>query len=178
MGTAIPLRTDYSASELRVWAKRAADAGQARRLLSLAAVLDGMNREEAAQIGAMDRQTLRDWVHRFNSDGPAGLINGKAPGPRPKLSPEQKQELKRIVETPPDPIKHGIVRWRCVDLRGIIQERFGVDLDEVSIGRVLKELGFAHVSPRPQHPKQNPQAIADFKKTFPHGWRRQSPPGT
>jgi len=178
MGTAIPLRTDYSASELRLLAKRADEAGQARRLLSLAAVRDGMSREEAARIGAMDRQTLRDWVHRFNSIGPAGLINGKAPGPRPKLSPEQKQELKRIVETPPDPINDGIVRWRCVDLRRIIQERFGVDLDEVSIGRVLKELGFAHVSPRPQHPKQNSQAIEDFKKTFPQGWRRQSPIGT
>jgi transposase len=159
-------------------AKRAEDAGQVRRLLSLAGALDGMSREQAAEIGAMDRQTLRDWVHRFHTNGPAGLINGKAPGPRPKLSPEQKQELKRIVETPPDPIKDGIVRWRCVDLRRIIQERFGVDLDEVSIGRVLKELGFAHVSPRPQHPKQNPQAIEDFKKTFPHRWRRPSPVGT
>jgi transposase len=108
-----------------------------RRLLSLAAVLDGMSREEAAEIGAMDRRTLRDWVHRFNANGAAGLINGKAPGPRPKLSPEQKQELKRIVETPPAPIKDGVVRCRCVDLRYIIKERFDVDLDEVSIGRVL-----------------------------------------
>jgi transposase len=172
MGTAIPLRTDYSASELRLFAKRAEDAGQVRRLLSLAAVVDGMSREEAAEIGAMDRQTLRDWVHRFNANGPAGLINGKAPGPRPKLSPEQKQELKRIVETPPDPIKDGVVRWRCIDLRHIIKERFDVDLDEVSIGRVLKELGFAHISPRPLHPKQDPQVVDDFKKTFPYGWRR------
>jgi transposase len=164
MGAAIPLRTDYSASELRLLAKRAEDAGQARRLLSLAAVVAGMSREEAAEIGAMDRQTLRDWVHRFNANGPAGLINGKAPGPRPKLSPEQKQELKRIVETPPDPIKDGVVRWRCVDLRHIIRERFDVDLDEVSIGRVLKELGFAHVSPRPWHPKQDPRVVEDFKK--------------
>jgi len=175
MGAAIPLRTDYSASELRRLAKRAEDAGQARRLLSLAAVVDGVSREEAAEIGAMDRQTLCDWVHRFNANGPAGLINGKAPGPRPKLSPEQKQELKRIVETPPDPIKDGVVRWRCVDLRHIIKESFDVDLDEVSIGRALRELGFAHVSARPRHPKQNPQVIEDFKKTFPHGWRRQSP---
>jgi transposase len=164
MGAAISLRTDYSASELRLLAKRAEDAGQARRLLSLAAVVAGMSREEAAEIGAMDRQTLRDWVHRFNANGPAGLINGKAPGPRPKLSPEQKQELKRIVETPPDPIKDGVVRWRCVDLRHIIRERFDVDLDEVSIGRVLKELGFAHVSPRPWHPKQDPRVVEDFKK--------------
>ena len=89
MGAAVPLRTDFSAGELRQLAKRAEDADQARRLLSLAAVLDGMSRKDAAEIGAMDRQTLRDWAHRFNDRGPAGLINGKAPGPVPKLSAEQ-----------------------------------------------------------------------------------------
>jgi hypothetical protein len=103
MGSAVPLRTDLSAGELRQLGKRAEDADQARRLLSLAAVLDGMSRRAAAEIGAMDRQTLRDWAHRFNEKGPAGLINGKAPGPRPKLSPEQKQELKQIVAAGPDP---------------------------------------------------------------------------
>jgi transposase len=173
MGGAVPLRTDFRAGELRQLAKRAADADQARRLLSLAAVLDGMSRKDAAAIGAMDRQTLRDWAHRFNQKGPAGLINGKAPGPIPKLSAEHKQELKRIVEIGPDLARDGVVRWRCVDLRRVIKERFDVDLDEVSIGRVLKELGFAHVSPRPQHPKQDPQAIAAFKKTFQPGWRRR-----
>src|SRR3974377_2466395 len=173
MGAAVAIRTDFSAGELRGLAKGAEDADQARRLLSLAAVRDGMNRKAAAEIGAMDRQTLRDWVHRFNEKGPEGLINAKAPGPRPKLSPEQKQELKRIVEAGPDPAIDGVVRWRCVDLRRVIKERFAVDLDEVSIGRVLKELGFAHVSPRPQHPKQDPQAIEAFKKTFQRGWRRR-----
>src|SRR5262249_26271323 len=103
MGAAVLLRTDFSACELRQLAKGAEDGDQARRLLALAAVLDGMSREAAAEIGAMDRQTLRDWAHRFNQKGPEGLINGKAPGPRPKLSPEQKQELKRIVESGPDP---------------------------------------------------------------------------
>ena len=111
MGAAVPLRTDFSAGELRQLAKRAGDADQARRLLSLAAVLDGMSRKAAAEIGAMDRQTLRDWAHRFNAKGPAGLINGKAPGPVPKLSAEQKQELRRIVETGPDPARDGVVRW-------------------------------------------------------------------
>jgi putative transposase len=103
MGAAVRLRTDFSAGELRLLAKRAEDADQARRLLSLAAVLDGMSRKAAAEIGAMDRQTLCDWAHRYNERGPEGLINAKAPGPRPKLSPEQKQELKRIVEAGPDP---------------------------------------------------------------------------
>jgi transposase len=172
---AVPLRADFNSSELRGLAKRAEDADQARRLLSLAAVLDGMSRKAAAEIGAMDRQTLRDWAHRFNEKGPEGLINAKAPGPAPKLSSEQKQELKGIVETGPDPARDGVVRWRCVDLRRIIRERFDVDLDEVSIGRALKELGFAHVSPRPQHPKQDPQAIEAFKKTMQRGWRRRWP---
>lgn len=165
MGVAVPLCTEFSAAELRALAKQAQDAGQARRLLSLAAVREGMSRAAAAEIGAMDRQTLRDWVHRFNAQGAAGLINGKAPGPLPKLSPEQKQEVKRIVESKPDPDKDGVARWRCVDLRRIINARFAVDLDEVSIGRLLKELGFAHVSARPQHPRQDPQAIETFKKT-------------
>jgi len=175
MGAAVALRRDFGAGELRQLAKRSEDADQARRLLSLAAVLDGMSRKAAAEIGAMDRQTLRDWAHRFNAKGPEGLINGKAPGPVPKLSPEQKQELKRIVESGPDPARDGVVRWRCVDLRRVIKECFRVDLDEVSIGRILKELGFAHVSPRPQHPKQDPEAMEVFKKTFPSGWRRRSP---
>jgi transposase len=110
MGAAVPLRTDFSAGELRLLAKRAEDADQARRLLSLAAVLDGMSRKAAAEIGAMDRRTLCDWAHRYNEKGPEGLINAKAPGPRPKLSPEQKQELKRIVEAGPDPAADGMVR--------------------------------------------------------------------
>jgi transposase len=173
MGAAVSLREDFSAGELRDLAKRSEDADQVRRLLSLAAVLDGMSREAAAEIGAMDRQTLRDWVHRFNEKGPEGLINCKAPGPTPKLSLDQKQELKRLVESKPDPAKDGVVRWRCVDLRGIIKQRFDVDLDEVSISRILKELGFAHVSARPQHPQQDPQAIEAFKKTFLHAWLKR-----
>jgi transposase len=173
MGAAVALREDFSAGELRYLAKRSEDVGQARRLLSLAAVLEGMSREAAAEIGAMERQTLRDWVRRFNEKGPEGLISGKAPGPKPKLSLEQKQELKQIVESKPDPAKHGVVRWRCVDLKHIIKERFAVDLDEVSISRILKELGFAHVSPRPQHPKQELQTIETFKKTFLHAWRKR-----
>jgi len=178
MGAAVALRTDLSAADLRLLAKQAEDAGQARRLLALAAVCDGMRRAAAAAIGAMDRQTLRDWVHRFNAQGAAGLINSKAPGPLPKLSPEQKQTLQRIVESPPDPIKDGVVRWRCVDLKRIIKERFDVDLDEVSIGRVLKQLGFAHLSARPQHPKQDPQAIEAFKKLSGAGHAGASRQGT
>lgn len=165
MGTAIALREDFGAAELRRLAGKAKDANQARRLLALAAVREGRDRQQAARIGGMDRQTLRDWVHRFNAKGPAGLINAKAPGPEPKLSAEQKEELRKVVEAGPDPEKDGVVRWRCVDLKQVIKKRWNIDLDEVSIGRLLKQLGFSHVSARPRHPMQDAAAIEAFKKT-------------
>jgi transposase len=164
MSAAIVLRQDFGAEALRRLAAQAEDADQARRLLALAAVCDGMNREEAARIGGMDRQTLRDWVHRFNEQGAEGLINAKSPGRPPKLSMEQKEELRRLVEAGPDPEKDGVARWRCVDLKRVLGERFSVDLSEVSLGRVLKQLGFSHISARPLHPKQDGEAIATFKK--------------
>lgn len=131
------------------------DANQARRLLALAAVRDGKTREQAGRIGGKDRQTLRDWVHAFNVRGPEGLINAKAPGPKSKLTPEQKRAVADIVETGPDPEKDGVARWRCVDLKRVIKEHFDIDLGEVSIARLLKKLGFSHVSARPRHPKQD-----------------------
>ncbi len=167
MSAAIALRDDFEADDLRGLAVKAKDADQARRLLALAAVYDGMDRDEASRIGGMDRQTLRDWAHRFNERGPEGLINAK-PSSRPsKLSAEQKEELRQLVEAGPDPQVHGVVRWRCVDLKRVLGERFAVDLSEVSLGRVLKQLGFSHISARPQHPAQDAQAITAFKKTFP-----------
>jgi transposase len=115
----------------------------------------------------MDRQTLRDWAHRFNENGPDGLVNVKPTGRRPKLSAEQRDVLRELVEAGPDPEKDGVVRWRCADLQRVLGQRFGVDLSTVAIGRVLKKLGFSHISARPQHPAQDPQAIAAFKKTSP-----------
>jgi transposase len=172
MGRAVSLREDFGTAELRRLATRATDAAQARRLLALAAVRDGMNRTEAAHIGGMDRQTLRDWVHRFNQHGPNGLIDIKPTGRPPKLNDEQREVLKQLVESGPDPEKDGVVRWRCVDLKRVLGQRFGVDLSEVSLGRVLKKLGFSHISARPQHPVQDLEAIAAFKKTFQRRLRR------
>jgi len=172
MSAAICVRDDFEAEELRVLAGRVKDANQARRLLAIAAVLEGMDREEAARIGGMDRQTLRDWVHRFNTQGPDGLINIKPSGRRPRLSDEQKEELCELVEAGPDPQKDGVARWRCVDLKRVLGERFGVDLSEVRLGSILKELGFSHISARPRHPAQNGEAIAAFKKTSPRWSRR------
>ena len=172
MSASIAVREDFAADELRMLARKVKDANQARRLLAIAAVYDGMDREEAARIGGMDRQTLRDWVHRFNEQGPDGLINAKSPGRPSKLSAEQKEELRQLVEAGPDPQVHGIVRWRCVDLKRVLEERFAVDLSEVSLGRVLKQLGYSHISARPRHPAQDAQAIAAFEKTSPLWSRR------
>jgi putative transposase len=173
MSAAIGVREDFAANELRRLAALVKDADQVRRLLALAAVYDGMNREDAARIGGMDRQTLRDWVHRFNEQGAQGLISAKSPGRPPKLSIEQKEELRLLVEAGPDPEKDGVARWRCVDLKRVLEERFAVDLSEVSLGRVLKKLGFSHISARPLHPKQDGEAIATFKKKVfqPACWR-------
>jgi transposase len=173
MSAAIAVREDFAADALRALARRVKDANQARRLLAIAAVLDGMDREDAARIGGMDRQTLRDWVHRFNAQGPDGLVNIRPPGRRSRLSDEQKEDLCELVEAGPDPAKDGVARWRCVDLKRVLGERFGVELSEVRLGQVLKQLGFSHISARPRHPAQQAQAIATFKKTSP-SWSRRS----
>jgi transposase len=166
MPSAVTLRTEFSASELRRLAKVSKDANQSRRLLSLAAVRDGMNRADAARIGGMDRQTLRDWVHRFNKAGPDGLLDAWASGPTPRLSPGQKAELAAIVEAGPDRQIDGVVRWRRIDLQRVIRERFGVAYHERYVGTLLQRLGFSHVSARARHPGQNAEIIEAFKKTF------------
>lgn len=172
MSVAVSLREDYSAASVWLIAIQADDASQARRLLSIAAIYDGMSRADAAKIGGMDRQTLRDWVHRFNAEGPDGLVDRRAPGVSRRLSPEEMEELARIVEAGPDPEKDGVVRWRCVDLQGVIRDRFGQHYHERSVGKLLVALGFSHISARPHHPGQNAETVSDFKKTSPERWRR------
>ncbi len=167
MGSAVELRTDYSAGALRGLARASKDASQGRRLLALAAVLDGMSRGDAARLGGMERQTLRDWVHRFNVHGPDGLKDNWSPGPRSRLSPEQRAELAGLVEAGPDPAVDGVVRWRRVDLQRVIAQRFGVAYHERHVGTLLQRLGFSHVSARPRHPKQDAATVEAFKKTSP-----------
>jgi transposase len=174
MGQAIAVRSGYSSSEVRQLAKRAKDAAQARRLLAIAAVLDGTSREDAATIGGMDRQTLRDWVIRFNEQGPEGLINRPSPGAPGKLDNEHKAYLARLVEEGPIPAIHGVVRWRACDLIMQMHEKFGISVSDDTIYRALKELGFSHVSARPKAYKQDPDAIDAFKKTLPYAWRRSA----
>jgi len=165
MPKVVEIKPSHTPAELRRLAAATNDAKQSRRLLSLAAVLDGMSRAEAAKIGGMDRQTLRDWAHRFNEQGPAGLKDKRRRGNPMRLSQAQQTELAEIVETGPDRAVHGVVRWRRIDLQRVIVERFGVEYHERTIGKLLKHLGFSHISARPQHPKQDGEVIAAFKKT-------------
>jgi transposase len=162
-------RRERSAAELRSDATMVKDANQARRLLALALVLEGASRGEAAKACGMDRQTLRDWVHRYNADGVAGLLDRPPPGRKPRLSAEQTAELARLVEDGPDRAAHGIVRWRRVDLREVIEQRFEVKLHERTVGKLLHKLGFRRLSARPRHPEVDLEAQAAFKKTSP-GW--------
>ena len=163
----VSLREDFSAGDLRKLAAKAKDAGQIRRLLAIAAVYDGMSRCDAARIGGMDRQTLRDWVHHFNADGPDGLRDHWTRGPASKLSAAQMVELAAIVEAGPDPETDGVVRWRRVDLKAVIEKRFGVVYATRSVANVLHRIGFSHISARPRHPGQDVGMLETFKKTSP-----------
>jgi len=158
-------RRDYSVAELRALAGRSRDGCVARRLLAIAHALDGKDRKQAAEASGMDRQTLRDWVIRFNESGIAGLANRPISGRPPSLSPAQMAELKEIVIAGPDLAKHGVVRWRCVDLQAVIAERFGVQLHEATVGKLLGKLNLTRLQPRPAHPGKSAEAEASFKKT-------------
>ena len=130
-----------------------------------------MDRGSAAKIGGMDRQTLRDWVHRFNASGPEGLIDNPTEGPKPRLSAEQLAQFAQIVEAGPNREKDGIVRWRRIDLKRVIAERFGVDFHPRYIGKLLKKLGFSHISARPRHPAQDERIVEGFKN-FPRALKK------
>lgn len=160
-------RRELTATELRAAAGRTKDARAARRMLAIALVLEGADRVTAAETCGMDRQTLRDWVHRYNAEGLAGLVNRTVPHRPRRLAPEQLAALAAWVEAAPDPARDGVVRWRRKDLQRRIEAEFGVTLHERTVGKQLAALGFRRLSVRPQHPKSNPEAQAAFKKTFP-----------
>lgn len=163
----IALREDYDAVDLRRLARGSRDSRRTRRLLALAAVYDGMSREAAAAVGGMDRQTLRDWVHRFNAEGPDGLTDRPRSGMPRRLSDAQMLELAGIVETGPDPAVDGVARWRRIDLQRVIEERFAVAYSERAITDLLRALSFSYISGRPKHPGQDARVLEAFKKTSP-----------
>ena len=154
MGKAVAIaRLELSAAELRDQAARTEDSAVVRRLLGIALVLDGHSREAAATGVGMDRQTLCDWIHRYNAGGVTGLSSRTSPGRPPALNDAQMQELKSLVLEGPDPQRHQVVRWRCLDLRDEIAARWSVNLNERTVGKLLRRLGMTRLQPRPDHPK-------------------------
>jgi transposase len=168
MGIAVRVtRSDLTAAELRAASARCTDGAQVRRILALALVLEGRPRTAAAALNGMDRQTLSDWVHRYNADGITGLKSRKSPGREPFLTAAQKATLRELVIQGPDPDVHKVMRWRCADLRAEVARRWSIEVHESTIGAWLGELGLKRLQPRPVHPKKDPQAEAAFKKTLP-----------
>lgn len=164
MGRPIEItRLDLSASALRELAAKAGDGAVVRRLLGIALILDGYRREEAARLSGMDRQTLRDWVHRFNADGVVGLSSHWSAGRPPALNEAQMAELQSMVLEGPDLERNKVVRWRCVDLRAEIAARWSVTLTKGTVGRLLRRLRMTRLQPRPYHPKKNAAAQVAFK---------------
>ena len=172
MALAVRLREDYDARYLRALAKASRDANQTRRLLALAAIYEGGSRGEAARIGGVGIQAVRDWVLAFNAAGPEGLIDGKAPGQVPLLNAEQRAALRRIVEAGPNPAVDGVVRWRLIDLAQWVFAEFGISISKQTLSRILRGLGYRKLSARPRHHAQDPAALEAFKKTLPRVWRR------
>ncbi len=168
----IALRGDFGAAEVRATARDSKDAGQTRRLLALAAIYDGATRTEAARIGGVTLQIVRDWVMRLNAHGPAGLIGGKAPGKPRILNDAHRTALAAVVESGPMPAVHGVVRWRIIDLCQWLHDAFQVSISEQTLSQELRELGYRKLSARPRHHAQADGAIEAFKKTSPRAWTR------
>ena len=168
----IPLRADFDARSVRAAAKRSKDGPQARRLLALAAIYEGTTRSEAARIGGVTLQIVRDWVVKFNARGPEGLIDRKAPGQPARLNDTHRAALAEIIESGPMPAVHGVVRWRLIDLCQWIFEEFRLTIAKQTLSRELRAMGYRKLSARPRHHAQADGAIEDFKKTFPHAWTR------
>jgi len=158
-------RRDMTSAALRAAAGRSKDGRATRRMLAIALAFEGVDRNTAAESCGMDRQTLRDRVHRYNAEGLAGLANRSGAGRKPRLTREQKADLAGRVDAGPDPARDGVVRWRCIDLKRRIEAEFWVELHERTVGKHLAALGLRRLSVRPQHPKADPAAQAAFKKT-------------
>ena len=172
MAVAVPLRSDFDAAQLRALAKRSRDPDQTRRLLALAAIYDGASRTEAAQIGCVTLQIVRDWVVKFNAHGPEGLVNRKPPGQPSKLTDAHRAALLARVDAGPIPAVHGVVRWRLIDLIQWLWEEFRLSISKQTLSRELRAMNYRKLSARPRHHAKNEAAVAAFKKTSRPAWRR------
>ena len=147
----VPLRLDYGAAQLRRIARESEDANQVRRLLALATICDGASRTQAAEMGGATLQVVRDWVLRFNAEGPEGLIDRKAPGQPSRLNDEHRAALAEMVGNGPIPSVHGVVRWRIIDLCQWVWEEFEIIVSQQTLSRELRAMGFRKLSARPRH---------------------------
>lgn len=172
----VPLRTDFNAAQVRAIARMSKDAAQTRRLLALAAIYDGARRSEAAKIGGVTVQIVRDWVIKFNAQGPAGLIDRKAPGQPSRLDDTHRAALTAVIESGPIPAVHGVVRWRIIDLCQWLWDTFEVSIAKQTLSRELRKMGFRKLSARPRHHEQREGAVEHFKKASPRLWRRSRRP--
>jgi len=177
MAAAIGLRGELCGDDLRRLMRTSRDAKQVRRLLALAAIYDGGSRTEAARVGGVGLQIVRDWVVRFNAEGPEGLLDRKAPGKAPALNDEQRGALARAVEAGPKPYLDGVVRWRLIDLAQWLWDAFGVSVSATTVSRELRALGFRKLSARPRHFAQDPEVIDQFKKVSRSAWRKSGSDG-
>ncbi len=172
MASAVALRDDYTATRIRALARSSRDANQVRRLLTLAAIYEGGTRSEAARLGGVGLQTVRDWVLRFNAAGPEGLIDAVPPDGVALLDDAQRGALAQIVESGPIPATHGVVRWRLIDLAQWVWDEFAISISKPTLSRELRAMGYRKLSARPRHHAQDADAIPAFKKTSPPSWRR------
>jgi transposase len=173
----IALRDDFDAEGLRSAARKSKDPGQTRRLLALAAIYEGCSRTQAARIGGVTLQVVRDWVMKFNALGPDGLITRKAPGPVPRLNESHRAALVEAIEAGPDALIHGVVRWRLVDLIKLLDDKFAISISRQTVGRELRTLGYRKISARPKHHAQDREAVEAFKKgALPPSWRKSAKP--
>jgi transposase len=168
----IPLRSDFDALQLRALARKTKDGPQARRLLALAAIYEGASRTEAARIGGVTLQIVRDWVLKFNAQGPEGLIDRKPPGQPSRLSDHHRQHLVQMIEGGPIPAVHGVVRWRLVDLIQWLWDEYRLPISKQTLSREVRALRYRKLSARPRHHAKSEAAVEVFKKPSPRVWRR------
>jgi transposase len=164
MGAPLAIRTELEAAELRRLARRESDGRVATRLIALANALDGMSREAAARAAGMDRQTLRDWVLRFNAEGVEGLRDAPRPGRPARMSEGQQAAFKALILRGPDPERDGVSAWRVIDLCRLAEQRFGVVYREGGMLRLVKSLGLSWQRTRPRHPLTDTRAQRRFQK--------------
>lgn len=174
MTAAIKLRDDFSAGQVRAAARTSKDAAQVRRLLAIATILEGGSRSDAARTGGVTLQIVRDWVLRFNAQGPDGLVTRKAPGPDTILDDSHRRALEEIIEAGPIPAVHGVVRWRIIDLVQWLWDEFRLSISKQALGHELRTMGYRKLSARPRHRGQRPEDIAAFKKPSPPVWRKSA----